>query len=65
MTRAERMADLLAALEVERFTAPTPTPRPELEPISAEQAAANRALLLDALSSDPVVVAWTEKRAAA
>lgn len=62
MTRA----DLLEALAVERHT---PSPRPPKftrcdppEPISAQQAADNRARLLAALDGDGVVVDFYERR---
>lgn len=61
MTRAE----LLEALEVERFTVP-PRPEPttgELRGWTPEEQAEHRAALVDALSSDPVVVAWRERAA--
>lgn len=62
MTRAE----LVELLEVERFTPPPRRPRMVAEPpepITPEQAAHNRQVLLDALSDDPVVVAWRERQA--
>ena len=64
MTRREIMAEVLAHLEAERFAPVVPRPTPELEPITPEQAARNLATLTDALSADPVVVAWVERGAA-
>lgn len=72
MSRAEILAEVLAHLEAERFApvAPRPPARPpaQLDPITPEQAAANRqaledALSGDALSNDPVVIAWIERKA--
>jgi len=56
MTRAE----LLDALFVE---AHTPPPRPTLPTWTPAEQEYHRAVLLDALSSDPAVVAWNERRA--
>jgi hypothetical protein len=63
MKRAQILADVLAHLEAERFAPVTPRPSPELEPIMPAQAEANRQALEDALSGDPVVLAWLEREA--
>lgn len=67
-TRRAILADVLAGLEAERFTPgptkPRTTPRPHYEPVTPEQAADNLAALEDALSDDPTVVEWRERRSA-
>lgn len=67
MTRRDVLAEVLAVMEAERF-APVKPRTPERlrvpEPITPEQAEANRAQLEAALSDDPAVVAWVERGAA-
>lgn len=60
MTRAE----LLEILEVERFAPQPERPEPELRGWTPAEQAEHRATLADALSDDPVVVAWAERGAA-
>ena len=59
MTRAK----LVEALEVERYLPTPPRPQPEPRGWTPEEQAEHRAALLDALSDDPVVVAWRERKA--
>jgi hypothetical protein len=65
MKRAQILAEVLAHLEAERFApvTPRPSPSPNLAPITAAQAEANRQALEDALTCDPVVLAWLEREA--
>ena len=67
MNRRQILAEVLAVMEAERF-APVKPRTPEglraPEPITPEQAEANRAQLEAALSDDPVVVEWAERGAA-
>lgn len=63
MTRHHILADVLAHLEAERFTHTPPRGPAWADPITPDQAAHNRQTLADALSDDPVVVAYTERLA--
>ena len=62
MNRKQILADVLAVLEAERFMPVEPRPRPELEPITPEQAERNRSLLEDALSDDPYAAEWAARQ---
>lgn len=67
MTRADKIrAELLARLELERFTLP-PTPAPAADKLrgwTPEEQAEHRAILADALGGDETVIAWREGAAA-
>jgi hypothetical protein len=67
MTRADKIrAELLARLELERFTLP-PTTEPTADNLrgwTPEEQAEHRAILADALSGDETVIAWRERGAA-
>lgn len=63
MSAARIRAELVARLETERFTNPKPRGPRWADPITPEEAAANRAVLADALSGDAVVIAWREAAA--
>jgi hypothetical protein len=60
MSRARILADTIARLEAERYAPLPPRPEPELTGWTPEEQAEHRAILLDALSGDSVVVAWRE-----
>jgi hypothetical protein len=69
MTRAEILTETLARLEAERFAGPrrvryAPTSEQTLPPVTEAQAMTNAHRLMDALSDDPMVVAWAEKETA-
>lgn len=67
MNRRAILAEVLAAMEAERFAPVRPQPKPVprgCEPITPEQAAENLAVLADAVSGDETAIAWRERGAA-
>lgn len=66
MSRRQILAEVLAHLEAERFRPPPRKPRTAHceppEPITDQQAAANRKALEEAIGSDAVVIEWRDNQ---